>query len=516
MSILRQRTTDTVTVQDVGTEAGTENGSGPAFPTWVVLQPIAAPSVLGWFAFAGATFVVAAWMAGWYGSPATPDYLFPFAALVGGMAQFLAGMWSYRARDVLATAMHGTWGAFWLGWGVLWALFATGRLQEPTGTFSSFGYWFIAASKPHARPADANRARTPAGLASQLRTGSRSRGADAAAIMAELPRQRPDIGIVGAVSVAQEVAELPGVAGEVVVLAEEPPVAVRVVLDVLVSPRPQRSPGRDRPPPPVLEHDARSLLAREERTTVERRLPRIRRDTGRIQHGRSDVHGSRDPTVSASCLEVARPAKEERNLDGSRVREPLSRCTLAVATYAVIGPEEAVVGREDRERPPRFSEPSERRKEATDLVIDRHEQTKLALADESPVGKRAGDAPDEGRLVGPVRLEDCWVPTPGSDRSRPMPRSRHPGMVGCPRRHIERPRRGIVRLEAANEPSCEPAHQRRRVAVDGSDGAVDVEGRIDVRSSAAGPAVEVRRPPSEAPTVQKLAHHRGSIAGSSQ
>jgi hypothetical protein len=53
-------------------------------------------------------------------------------------------MWSYRARDVLATAMHGTWGAFWLGWGVLSALFATGRLVQPTGTFSRLGYWFIA------------------------------------------------------------------------------------------------------------------------------------------------------------------------------------------------------------------------------------------------------------------------------------------------------------------------------------------------------------------------------------
>jgi succinate-acetate transporter protein len=174
MSILRQRTTDTVTVQDVGTEAGTENGSGPAFPTWVVLQPIAAPSVLGWFAFAGATFVVAAWMAGWYGSPATPDYLFPFAALVGGMAQFLAGMWSYRARDVLATAMHGTWGAFWLGWGVLWALFATGRLQEPTGTFSSFGYWFIALAFITASGAVAALARGIGlfGLLSSLTAGS--------------------------------------------------------------------------------------------------------------------------------------------------------------------------------------------------------------------------------------------------------------------------------------------------------------------------------------------------------
>ena len=34
----------------------------------VMLQPIAPPSVLGLFAFAGATFIVAAQLAGWYGT----------------------------------------------------------------------------------------------------------------------------------------------------------------------------------------------------------------------------------------------------------------------------------------------------------------------------------------------------------------------------------------------------------------------------------------------------------------
>ena len=38
----------------------------------VVLSPIAAPSVLGLFGFAGATFIVAANLAGWYGTPDTP------------------------------------------------------------------------------------------------------------------------------------------------------------------------------------------------------------------------------------------------------------------------------------------------------------------------------------------------------------------------------------------------------------------------------------------------------------
>ena len=56
----------------------------------VFLQPIAAPSVLGLFGFAGATFIVAANMAGWYGGDSTAGYLFPFAAFFGGLAQFLA------------------------------------------------------------------------------------------------------------------------------------------------------------------------------------------------------------------------------------------------------------------------------------------------------------------------------------------------------------------------------------------------------------------------------------------
>lgn len=145
-----------------------------AFPTRIVLQPIAAPSVLGWFGFAGATFIVAAWLAGWYGSDTTPDFLFPFAALFGGLAQFVAGMWSYRARDVLATAMHGTWRAFWMGYGVLWALFATGTLQEPAGRFSSLGFWFVALALITASGAVASLAKSVGlfGLLATLTAGS--------------------------------------------------------------------------------------------------------------------------------------------------------------------------------------------------------------------------------------------------------------------------------------------------------------------------------------------------------
>jgi succinate-acetate transporter protein len=111
--------------------------------TRVFLQPIAAPSILGLFGFAGATFMVAAHMAGWYGDANSNTYLFPFAATFGGLAQFLAGMWAFRARDGVATAMHGMWGSFWLAFGVLNLLGATGTIVLPTGVFPELGYWFL-------------------------------------------------------------------------------------------------------------------------------------------------------------------------------------------------------------------------------------------------------------------------------------------------------------------------------------------------------------------------------------
>lgn len=112
--------------------------------TRVFLQPIAAPSILGLFGFAGATFVVAANLAGWYGTTQSATYLFPFAAAFGGIAQFAAGMWAFRARDGLATAMHGMWGSFWIAYGLLHLLAVAGVMTLPTGAFPELGYWFLA------------------------------------------------------------------------------------------------------------------------------------------------------------------------------------------------------------------------------------------------------------------------------------------------------------------------------------------------------------------------------------
>lgn len=127
---------------------------GDEFSFWqtrsrVFLQPIAAPSILGLFGLATATMMVGAWMAGWYGTVITPLTLFPFVLTAGGLAQFLAGMWSYRARDGLATAVHGMWGAFWLAFGLLFQLVAMGAfpaLIAPTigGVNPPFAFWFVA------------------------------------------------------------------------------------------------------------------------------------------------------------------------------------------------------------------------------------------------------------------------------------------------------------------------------------------------------------------------------------
>jgi uncharacterized protein len=117
--------------------------SGEPVPAQIYLQPIAAPSVLGLYGFAGATFMVAAHMAHWYGGAKTDLYLASFAATFGGLAQFTAGMWAFKARDAMATAMHGTWGAFWLAYGLLQLSFISGTLPQPAGPFPALGYWFI-------------------------------------------------------------------------------------------------------------------------------------------------------------------------------------------------------------------------------------------------------------------------------------------------------------------------------------------------------------------------------------
>lgn len=115
-------------------------------PASIFLQPIAAPSVLGYFAGATGFLLFGIWLGG--GIATTPKNavsLFPFLILFAGIGQLAAAMWSYKARDAVAASIHGVWGGFWLAYGLLWLLDAAHALALPVfgQGFEALGQWFI-------------------------------------------------------------------------------------------------------------------------------------------------------------------------------------------------------------------------------------------------------------------------------------------------------------------------------------------------------------------------------------
>src|SRR5207244_9228414 len=54
-----------------------------------------------------------------------------------------AAMWAYTTDDELATAMLGTWGAFWLGYGLLNSTSSIGPLLDRHAASPEWAYWFI-------------------------------------------------------------------------------------------------------------------------------------------------------------------------------------------------------------------------------------------------------------------------------------------------------------------------------------------------------------------------------------
>lgn len=88
----------------------------------IFLRPIAPPAALGLAGFAGSTWITASWIARWWGSPDSPTIFFPFVAFWGGLAQFIAGLHGFAARDVLVNVINTMWGAFWMSIGILYLL----------------------------------------------------------------------------------------------------------------------------------------------------------------------------------------------------------------------------------------------------------------------------------------------------------------------------------------------------------------------------------------------------------
>jgi succinate-acetate transporter protein len=82
--------------------------------TLVESTPAADPAPLGLAGFALTTFLLSGHNASWI-----PDLLWIGPAIFyGGLAQFMAGMWEFRNRNVFGATAFSTYGGFWMGLGL--------------------------------------------------------------------------------------------------------------------------------------------------------------------------------------------------------------------------------------------------------------------------------------------------------------------------------------------------------------------------------------------------------------
>ncbi|HSR24783.1 MAG TPA: acetate uptake transporter [Candidatus Eisenbacteria bacterium] len=89
--------------------------------------PVADPAPLGLAAFALTTFVLSAHNA--FGASTAPLLaFFGYAIFYGGVAQFAAGMWEFRNRNVFGATAFSTYGGFWMGLAGLVVLVLFGKV----------------------------------------------------------------------------------------------------------------------------------------------------------------------------------------------------------------------------------------------------------------------------------------------------------------------------------------------------------------------------------------------------
>ena len=104
---------------------GTPPPAGPAtvMHTAEAPHPIADPAPLGLAGFAFTTLMLSVINAGIISAGATAAVL-PMAAADGGGAQLLAGMWAFRRGNTFAATAFTSYGAFWLSYYLLVAVWA--------------------------------------------------------------------------------------------------------------------------------------------------------------------------------------------------------------------------------------------------------------------------------------------------------------------------------------------------------------------------------------------------------
>ena len=95
----------------------------------VMMAPAADPAPLGLAGFALTTFLLSAFNAGWMTRASGLAWL-GYAFAYGGLAQFCAGMWEFRNRNVFGATAFGSYGAFWIGLGLYIQLVGKGLLAH--------------------------------------------------------------------------------------------------------------------------------------------------------------------------------------------------------------------------------------------------------------------------------------------------------------------------------------------------------------------------------------------------
>jgi succinate-acetate transporter protein len=124
-------------------QVAAQGPAGPATPLATGVAAIANPAPLGLAGFALTTFLLSATNA--FGIKTAPLLAFlGFAFFYGGLAQFMAGMWEFRAGNTFGATAFATYGGFWMGlaiWVVLDALW----LKAPaTEVAQSLGWILLA------------------------------------------------------------------------------------------------------------------------------------------------------------------------------------------------------------------------------------------------------------------------------------------------------------------------------------------------------------------------------------
>src|SRR5579884_1785711 len=111
----------------------------------IMLQPLAAPSILGYFALGSALIIWGPWFAMAWGTEKDYGAFFPFLLLFGGFGQLAAALWSYRARSAASAALHGSWAAFFLGLALIYLLATVHTITIPLrgDGWQSLGQWLI-------------------------------------------------------------------------------------------------------------------------------------------------------------------------------------------------------------------------------------------------------------------------------------------------------------------------------------------------------------------------------------